>query len=31
MIKNAGFNKVECIYHYMKFGVLVGHNKKKAR
>ena len=25
MIKNAGFNKVECIYHYMKFGVLVGH------
>lgn len=25
MIKNVGFNNVECIYQYMKFGVLVGH------
>jgi ubiquinone/menaquinone biosynthesis C-methylase UbiE len=25
MIKTAGFNNVECIYQYMKFGVLVAH------
>jgi ubiquinone/menaquinone biosynthesis C-methylase UbiE len=25
MIKNVGFNNVECIYQYMKFGVLVAY------
>lgn len=25
MIKNAGFNNVECIYQYMKFGVLAAY------